>query len=213
MNSARITTLVAFAAIALAAACSSTDERPAAGAGSYTNGTPGGNGGGGGGGDDGGSGGSDGSADGGAVDLCKSATQQGEATQELRLAGNAPPPLGGALADGTYVLTEMTAYGANAPADDAGEGGGTTGLTGVVARSTIIVQGTSLVMITGRGTQAAPPTTDTVTGATFVVNGTSLETTSTCPTRGTVKSVPFSAVGGGIALFVDATHRELYTRF
>lgn len=205
----RTTSIVAFVAFVLAAACSSTEDRPAAGTGGGipASGLPGSSGGAGDASADGGS--NDATADADAGNLCAGITQEGDPADEIALSGSAPPPLGGVIADGTYILTELTAYGQQT-SNDAGEG--TTGLTGVVARATVVFAGGTLKKIEARGTKAVPPTSDAVTGASFVVNGTSLQTTSVCPTAGTTKSIPFSAVGGGVALFVDATHRELYTK-
>ncbi len=90
-------------------------------------------------------------------------------------------------------------------------GGGSGGPTGNSARATIDVTGTTLAMTASRGSTAALPA-DTTSASTYTVEGTALRTTSVCPGAGAQRTIAFSAVGGGLAIFTDASHREVYSR-
>ncbi len=191
--------------LAALAACSGED-RPAAGGGS-SSGVSGGGGSSGG----GGAGNGGGRPDGGAA-LCDAVPQEGANVAELQVLGSAPPALGGALRPGTYVLTEAAAYlSRQEDAGDGGEANGSGGPTGNSARATIVVTGTTLAMTASRGSTAALPA-DTMSVSTYTVEGTALRTTSVCPGAGAQRTIAFSAVGGGLAIFTDASHREVYSR-
>jgi hypothetical protein len=146
------------------------------------------------------------------ADLCDSPTQQGGVIAEQRIVGAPPPPLGGAITPGTYTLAEADAYGPSQPLD-AGDSGETSGggLTGVSGRATLVVTASTIRSFGSRGPSASLPA-DAVSGSSYTIVGTSLATTAACPTAGAQKTIPFSSVGGGLALFVDASHRELYAR-
>ncbi len=199
----RRASLSTIAAIALVVACgASTDHPPPAGTSSSSGGV--------GGSSSGGPGGLDGgrpadSAAGDSAITCEPASQKGAPIAEVLLDGAPPTPLGGTLLPGTYVLTELDFY-ATTP-----DGGG-NGTTDLRARATIVVAGNLMSMIASRGPKTSALPADTATGATFTIAGTSLLATAVCPSAGPQKTIPFSAVGGGLALIIDAKHRELYTK-
>ncbi len=188
--------LLVCAGIALAMGCSSTDRPPpGSGAGASSGGM--------------GNGGLEaGAADGGeATDLCAPLAQLGSPVSEIRIAGAPPEPLGGTITPGTYVLTEADAYAEVADGGDAGEttAGGTSGTN---LRATIIVTATSIRRVGARSNGATLPP-DTITAYTYVVDGAALRATPHCPAA-TAMTMPYSAVGGALAIFVDGSHRELY---
>lgn len=194
-------------AVALAAACSNSSDHPPPAGDSTSNGGASGAGG------DGGraiaDAGEAGTSEAGAS-LCVGAIQQGTVVEGLTVMGDPPAPLGGSVQPGSYLLTEIDAYGGSGPAD----GGDMTdaGASGSAGRGTLVVAGNTIVIIGARGTNAASVPADTVSAVTFTVVGTSLQTTSVCPTAGKQQTIPYSAVGGALALFVDARHRELYAK-
>lgn len=190
----------------MVAACSDGDRPTPAGS---SSGTPA----------DGGPGGPDSTAAGDAapVDpavhagLCEDAPASTTTVAELALTGDPPPALGGEIEVGTYVLAEMNAYGA--PQPDGGDETPGPGLSGVAGSGTLTVFATGVLRIaSARGTDVnnlPPAKTD---GFLFTRRGTSLDATPVCPATGPTRAIPYSAVGTGIALFVDSTHRELYVR-
>lgn len=203
MRMRQVLVISVLCAMALVA-CSDADDRPAAGGGATTSGPVGGSGSGTYGGGTGGEGGA--SSDAGAVS-CTATTQQGASISEILLGGQAPAALGGAITPGTYVLTELDAYGVLATND----AGTQTALTGVIGRATVIVTSTSMTVTGARGASGTPLPADTVQGTTFTIDGTTLRTTPACPSSGAKGTISFSAVGGGLALFIGTDHRELYT--
>lgn len=188
--------LLVCVGLALAMGCSSTDRPPpGAGAAASTGGM--------------GNGGleSGASDSGGATDLCAPLAQLGSMVSEIRIAGAPPDPLGGTITPGTYVLTEADAY---AEAPDGGDAGETTagGTSGTSLRATIIVTATSIRRVGARSDGATLPA-DTTTAYTYVIERAALRATPQCPAA-TGMTVPYSAVGGALAIFVDGSHRELY---
>jgi hypothetical protein len=135
--------------------------------------------------------------------LCDGLVQKGASVSETVVASDPPPPLGGTIPDGTYVLTEMTEHSAS------GDAGAPSGRIG---RGTLVVKDNTLAFLGARGTEGAALPADVATGFTFTANGTSLGTTSVCPVSGTAGALPYSAVGSGLSFQVDPTHRETYTR-
>lgn len=196
--------LWAGAMICLVIACSNADVHPAAGGGSSSSGVAG----------------SpstrpltDAAADPDAS--CASTVQKGPTIAEMLLPGTPPDALGGTISPGTYVLSEADFYGpapdSGAPTDG-GQGSSGDGTTGFVARATIVVAGNTITKISARGPKTAPLPPDNLSASTFTIIGTSIRTTETCPEAGGEKTIPFSAVGGGLSFITDASHRELFTK-
>jgi hypothetical protein len=146
---------------------------------------------------------------------CEPPAQQGSVVDEVGVAGDPPPPLGGAIAPGTYVLTSMNAYVGPIPgggANDGGEDPHGPGLTGRAGRGTLVITADVIRFIGSRGAANQSLPTD-VHGAMFWKSvGTSIETTEACPDPRAKKAIPYSAVGSALALFVDPKHREIYDR-
>lgn len=158
------------------------------------------------GGADGGSSGTDASSFG--PEACNNAKQLGEEVAEVASPGAVPAPLGGTIQTGVYQLTEFRVYGELLA--DGGESE-VERLTGVTAKKTLYVAGNlvTLISATSPPNQTLPP--DQTTAFVFTVNGTSLATGGVCPDKGT-KTIGFSAIGGGLALYPDGKHRELYLK-
>jgi hypothetical protein len=143
--------------------------------------------------------------------VCEGTLQRGDEIPETAAVGAAPEPLGGAIEGGTYVLVEVTAYGASAPPPS--EEPERLLPTGVKTKKTLFVTGNVMRTIGARSAPGAELPPETAEAWTFSPNGTSLDTRAVCPTRAmNVKKLPYSAVGSALALFVDATHREVYER-
>lgn len=143
-------------------------------------------------------------------DLCASLALGGEAVTELRLRGDAPPPLGGVLAPGTYDLVELNEYaGSASPETDGGEDAPSTVVTGRQAQITIVVTEFELRVIEARGNVGAlaAPTTRAML---YRTEGAYLLGTLVCPSTALPATIPYSAAGAGFAIFPDAKHRELY---
>jgi hypothetical protein len=186
-------TIATLAWVAFIAACSS-DSHPPAGGGVTTTGSSSGNPGG------VGDAGDLDAGDGGSA--CSPEPLQGAIVAENLLNQNPPAPLGGPVAPGTYELVELDAYDPTKPSPSQ---------TANSAQITIVIDGTNLKTIAHRSVADAGAPVQTVTSVAYKTNGTSLDTTSVCPTAGATKAIPYSAVGtNSIALFVDATHREVY---
>lgn len=155
---------------------------------------------------DGGSSGQDANAFG--SEACNNAKQLGEEVAEIASPGPVPAALGGSVQTGVYQLTEFRVYGELLA--DGGESE-VERLTGVTAKKTLYVAGNLVTLIgsTSPPNQTLPP--DQTTAFVFTANGTSLATGGVCPDKGT-KTMGFSAIGGGLALYPDGKHRELYLK-
>ena len=153
-------------------------------------------------------------------DLCQGMTRGGDVVLEVALTGDPPPPLGGTIELGTYDLVEMNAYAPAQTLDGGSEDGGPedggpegppNGPTGRSAQATIIVTQFEMRVIEARGpTGALGP--EAARASLYRVDGTNILSTSVCPTTALPAPIAFSAVGTGLALFTDGTHRELYTK-
>jgi hypothetical protein len=110
-----------------------------------------------------------------------------------------PPPLGGAITPGTYVLNELNRYGGS----DAGPA--------VAARATLYVTANTMTWIESRGPANALPN-DQTRGGTFTAAGTTISLELACPQAGVATTIGYSAVGAGLALNVSATSREVYVK-
>lgn len=159
----------------------------------------------------GGEGGADGSTEGGPGGPCEGPKQLGEPVIETRLVGDPPPALGGVVPDGTYILSSRNSYGATPNTDEDGGGPPDSGSSSsVVKRATMVIQGATMKISSSKGPPGALPA-DTATILTFTIAGSTITATPFCPAGGAL-TIPYSAVGTGIALFVDPTHREVYVR-
>ncbi|MDB4933820.1 MAG: hypothetical protein JWP87_792 [Labilithrix sp.] len=147
-------------------------------------------------------------------DLCTGVTRSGEQVAELELPGEPPPPLGGPVIPGTYELTELNAY-VTPPAKgpDAGEDEAPHArLTGRSAQITMVVTATELKIVEARSTGDGSLGGESARAMIYGVRDKSLSVTAVCPSAAAATSLPFSAVGGSLAIFVDPKHREVYTR-
>lgn len=114
------------------------------------------------------------------------------------VADEPPTGTGGAIKDGTYYLTNYTAYvGA----------GGIVGPTGVTARGALRITDDTLEQVLEFGGNS--PTTTERTRSTFVLAAATFSATLTCPGAGTVQR-QYSAPDGQI-VFIDNTTKEAFT--
>jgi hypothetical protein len=144
---------------------------------------------------------------------CEAIARGGATIAELGLPGEPTPPLGGTVVAGTYDLIELYAYGPQDAGPDAEENPG-TGVTGRSAQITLVVGEAEIQTSAAWGTtsDAGPPPTVEESAVTYKVSGTSLATTSVCPTAGATASVAFSATGSSLVLYPDSTHRQVFAR-
>lgn len=142
-------------------------------------------------------------------DLCEGLTLGGDPVSELRLSGEPPPPLGGALAPGTYDLVELDEYTGASPDPDAGEDAPTSGTTGRQAQASIVLTQFELRVAEARGAVGAQGEKQ-ARALLYRTEGNYLIGTAVCPSTALPASMAYSAVGNGFAIFPDARHRELY---
>lgn len=145
-------------------------------------------------------------------ELCQGLALGADPIPELELASDPPPALGGTIIQGTYDLAELDVYAGPAPAgSSSGDEPSGSRLTGQAARITIVITEFERRAVEARGA-AAGLGAERSRAVLYRVDGTSLVETEVCPATALPVAVPFSAVGGGLALFTDAKHRELYVR-
>lgn len=144
-------------------------------------------------------------------DLCQGLKRETDPVQELELLGDAPAPLGGTIAPGTYDLAELTAYGYVRDAD-AGDEAPSSRLTGKAAQITLIVTKFEMRRIEARGAANSDTATwpEKTSAVLYRTTGTDILGTGVCPETSLPAPTAYSAVGTGLALFVDKTHRELF---
>lgn len=131
----------------------------------------------------------------------------GEEVNEVQLAGDEPPPLGGTIQLGTYVLNELQVYvpyPANPPDDFAVEK-----LTGKVAAKNVVLGATIMELVGAEGTPGALGQTK-LSGGTYATSGAELRLDLSCPTQA-VEKLRYSAAGSGLVLYVGG-RREVYKR-
>jgi hypothetical protein len=149
------------------------------------------------------------------ADLCNDIEVSGPQVFEIERLGEAPPALGGTITPGTYQLAELFAYAGPQFADAGVEDGGrdespSERVTHRVAQATLIATGSTLRIIEAVGDENSP-STPSMRGVTYRVEGTNLIATEACPTAGTPQTIPFTALDGGtLSLLVDPTHRWVY---
>jgi len=147
-------------------------------------------------------------------DLCQGLAFGGDPIAELELQGEPPPPLGGTLAAGTYDLVQVDSYLGEAPDVDAGDDDPpTTRFTGAALRGTLVVTANELRFVEAQGTFADSVATmgpESTRASLYRVEGTSIVQTRVCPTAAGPAPLPFSAVGGGLALYRSSARRELW---
>jgi len=152
--------------------------------------------------------------------LCEDLMLGGEAVVERERVGEAPPPTGGEVLEGTYDLTELTSYipsnpDCTEPTEPPGEGGEPDGdcprlrRTDRVAQVTLVVTKYAIQRIeaTGVGAVGAP----TASAAVYEIDDTFLATTALCPEGGAKQRTAYSASGGALTLFVNGKE-ELFVR-
>ncbi len=130
---------------------------------------------------------------------CDSIAAKGDVVEELAVAGEMPPPLGGTIRPGTYVLFELYDY------PGAGDAGGTTGFA---AQKSLVLGATTYRLADAEGNDDAGLGSSTVTGGTYTVDGTTMTRSQECPSVSTSTN-GYSASGSQLGLYRD-THFEVY---
>ena len=144
-------------------------------------------------------------------DLCKGGVLGPQAIAELTQVGSPPPPIGGAIAVGTYDLAELNVYRTADAGADSGEGPPGEGLSGRSGNATLVVTTNTLAFIEAYGkTGALDPAAPS--GYAYSAAGTAISAAKVCPETVATKGIPYSAVGDSLALFVDPAHREVFRR-
>jgi len=152
--------------------------------------------------------------------LCEGLTLGGDAVVERERVGQAPPPTGGEVLEGTYDLTELTSYipsnpDCTEPTEPPEEGSEPDGecpslrRTDRVAQVTLVVTKYAIQRIeaTGVGAVGAP----TASAVVYEIDDTFLATTALCPDGGAKERTAYSASGGALTLFVNGKE-ELFVR-
>jgi hypothetical protein len=125
----------------------------------------------------------------------------GPVVAETIMGGLRPGSAGGTLVPGTYKLTERDFY---TPSADGPPGGDT------VQGALVIVDGTKLSLV---HVQNAAGLTTTIGGDfSYVVAGTVISETQTCPNTNELTNMPFTVSGTDLWLFPTGGTREIYTR-
>jgi hypothetical protein len=130
---------------------------------------------------------------------CESVKVEGQIVEELAVAGDMPPPLGGKIVPGTYILFELYDYPGDADA------GGTTGLE---ARRTLFLGTTTYRLSDAEGTDDAGVGSAKVTGGTYRVADKALTWAQECPSLSTITN-GYSAAGSQLGLY-SGTHFAVY---
>lgn len=140
--------------------------------------------------------------------LCEGLVLAPREVAEVHQPGDAPLPLGGELVPGTYDLDEL--YSSGPLGVDAGEQP-LESLSGRNGSATLVVTTNTLAFIESYGpTGALPP--PTATGYAYSAAGTTISAARVCPETVSTKGIPYSAVGGSLALLLDPTHRAVFRR-
>lgn len=145
-------------------------------------------------------------------ETCEGALQLAEEIPEIRKTSATPQPLGGVIEPGIYVLSEVYSYEGGPPPSGEDEPAPNIAHTGVKTKKTLYVAGNLMRVVGARSAPSAALPPDTTEAWTFGPNGLNLDTKTVCPQSGTLKSMPYSAVGPALSLFVDASHREVYMK-
>lgn len=132
---------------------------------------------------------------------CRTIEVEGSIVEELAFAGELPPPLGGTLVPGTYVLFELDFY----PGDP--DAGGTTGLS---ARKTLIVDPTNYRLSDEESKNDAGLGAPEVTSGTYSVADRVLTRNQECPAAVTIAN-DYSAAGSQLGIYHGA-HLDVYER-
>jgi len=130
---------------------------------------------------------------------CRPTGAEGPVIEELAVAGDMPPPLGGEIKSGTYVLSLLQFYPGGADA------GGTTGLD---ARKTLVLDSMTYRLTDAEGTDDAGLGAPQITGGTYSVAEKTLTRSQECPTLASVAN-GYSAAGSQLGIYRGA-HFEVY---
>ncbi len=139
------------------------------------------------------------------------ALDRGKTVAELGENMDVPPPLGGAIKPGTYLLDGLYVYGPIDAGPDAGPEVPNEALTGKSASGTLVVTSSTLAFL-----QAYGPTESlgaaAATGFAYTAADTTISAAQVCPSTEPTRSIPYSAVGDSLALFVEPKRRVVFRR-
>lgn len=133
---------------------------------------------------------------------CVTGAQLGTAVLQQIVAGAAPPPTGGAIVPGTYILTTMSTYG------------GAPGPSGAQGQFTLIIGASTMIIV---GDRAAGPISPLAAAASttqkYSPAGAQLFFSLVCPpTSAFVTRAGYSAVGNTLTLYKNDVDLEVYTK-
>ena len=135
----------------------------------------------------------------------------GKTVAEIGQNVDPPPPLGGAIKGGTYLLDELYAYGPIDAGPEAGPEPPNEALTGRSGTGTLVVGKGSLAFIQAYGpTENVGPAA--ATGFAFTAEGTDISAAQVCPTTESTKAIKYSAVGDSLTIFVEPSRRVVFRR-
>jgi hypothetical protein len=130
---------------------------------------------------------------------CNDLVDDAAAVEGTEVAASAPVASGGSIADGTYVLTAVTAF--TGP-------GGATGDTGVMASAVLVIAGTTMQQVGRINGQESRYTT------TITTSGTRVSTMDTCPAP-MADAHPYTATSTELRIYdssSDVTVEQKYAR-
>lgn len=129
--------------------------------------------------------------------LCSGVVASGPVAEEVAQPGSQPPPAGGPLLDGTYVLQRIYTY-----SDEAGAGSG-----GLEEQKSLRIQAGTYTWAQATATPDAGSGGANVTGGIFTVAGTSVTLIQYCPADASDAalgtSIGYTASGSGLYLYLD----------
>lgn len=127
-----------------------------------------------------------------AATACNALANLGSVVAETAGGGAKPTPAGGALYDGTFVLTKHEVFSPSSPDSN-------------VRRRTIKITGNTIEYVANDNNGA-----DERTAGTLVVNGTDFDFSVTCPATAMV-SVPYTLTSTELVMFDKANQNDVFT--
>lgn len=135
--------------------------------------------------------------------VCSALTLKGPNVPTMFVAGDPPAALGGVITPGIYYLTEHTIF----------NGTGTVGPTGQLIAKTAELTPSVYRFAEGKGSSASGITKEETISRDYVLSGTTMTMTSTCPEVGAIRIAPYSVVGNQVHIYTpNANTRQVLTR-
>lgn len=142
------------------------------------------------------------SADSGKI-VCSALTLKGPTVPSMFVAGDPPAAVGGVIVPGIYHLTEHTTF----------NGAGTVGPTGQTISKTAELTPSVYRFAEGKGSTTSGITKEETISRDYVLSGTSMIMTSTCPVVGAMRTAPYSVIGDQVHIYTpNPNTRQVLTR-